>query len=211
MTTEYVECPICGKQMRQITHGHLRSAHNLTIAEFREYHPEAQMYSIATKAKVGNKGRSLYETHSKEGIERMAAATWFKPGAGHPNWGRELPAEIRAKISKAHLGVKLSVQHREALSKSHIGKMMGPDNPKWKGGYRPAQDYARVYAPGHPNADARGEIHEHRLVASKSLGRPLVAGEIVHHINGDRTDNRPENLLVMANGEHVRQHNLGKL
>ena len=45
-----------------------------------------------------------------------------------------------------------------------------------------------------PNTDARGRCYEHVLVMSEILGRPLMRGESVHHINGIRSDNRPENL-----------------
>ena len=63
--------------------------------------------------------------------------------------------------------------------------------------------YVRVYAPMHPEANSRGYVYEHRLIAEKKIGRRLVKGEIVHHINGIRWDNRPENLEVMTTSEHI--------
>lgn len=52
----------------------------------------------------------------------------------------------------------------------------------------------------------KGNVKQHRRIMEEQLGRKLNQNEIVHHINGIKTDNRPENLCVMTRGEHSTFH-----
>ncbi|MDV6376305.1 HNH endonuclease [Deinococcus arenicola] len=58
------------------------------------------------------------------------------------------------------------------------------------------------------------QVYVHRLVAAQSLGRALLPGEVVYHLNGDKHDLRPENLLALPSqaahmvAEHIRAQTL---
>lgn len=82
----------------------------------------------------------------------------------------------------------------------HKRTRTGENNPCWKGGRNYTdKGYVRVYQPEHPYSD---KIHhtvlEHRLVMEQTIGRYLTEEETVHHKNGVRDDNRPDNLELWS-------------
>ena len=51
---------------------------------------------------------------------------------------------------------------------------------------------------------------EHRYIMEQHIGRKLSRNEVVHHKNGDKRDNRIENLEIMPLSEHTKKHQMGK-
>jgi hypothetical protein len=87
----------------------------------------------------------------------------------------------------------------------------GSNHPSWKGGSFERSGYRFIWKPDHPHANNIGYVREHRLVMEEKLGRILDLKEIVHHINGDKLDNRPENLsLIVSNSKHAVMHFTGR-
>lgn len=84
---------------------------------------------------------------------------------------------------------------------SDSGCFTGERNPSWKGGRFIEATNGYVYV----RREGR-YVGEHRIVMEQHLGRRLLSEEYVHHLNGDRTDNRIENLDVASVSEHFHKH-----
>jgi hypothetical protein len=77
----------------------------------------------------------------------------------------------------------------------------GEHNGNWKQGRTKNRGYVyvRVHPPGHKDHPYRAE---HRVVWEQTHGKPIPKGWVVHHLNGVKDDNRPENLAAMPRHEH---------
>ncbi len=83
----------------------------------------------------------------------------------------------------------------------------GHKHPRWKGGKYHIKDkdgYVCIRVSNHPHLPKFKYVREHRLVMEKHLGRYLTPAERIHHINGIKSDNRIENLLLCSTNKAQR-------
>lgn len=83
----------------------------------------------------------------------------------------------------------------------------GGTPPNYKGWTTHSEGYIQITVKGHPKADKHGRVKRSVLAAEAILKRHLAKDEIIHHINTNRADDRPENLYLFPNQvEHMRYH-----
>lgn len=113
------------------------------------------------------------------------------------------------RVLKGH-GIKLRTKKEAGLNAVTTGRSKrkcGEHNHSWKGGrHRSSHGYILVYAPYHPRAASSSYVYEHDLVVERAIGRFLAAGEIVHHKNGQKDDNRLDNLELTTPHKHGKHH-----
>lgn len=79
----------------------------------------------------------------------------------------------------------------------------GKENCNWKGGkHKTPLGYIQINMPEHHRASTNGYVFEHILIWEQTHQKPLPKGWIIHHLNGIRDDNRPQNLVAMPNNKH---------
>lgn len=110
---------------------------------------------------------------------------------------------------KIRNGLELKCEPRFYIGgHQNIGKSKpsGINHYKWKGGKIFRRGYVYLLIHGYPNTEMGRYIREHRYIMEQYLGRLLRRDEDVHHKNGDKLDNRIENLEVMTKSQHTKHH-----
>lgn len=147
----------------------------------------------------------------RSSIEQLRDKEWLSKKYEQEGWSiREIarklgttPGNIGSSLYHANIKTRsVSDGLRARFPNGRWGNAAG----HWKGGRHNIGEYIYLYTPEHPRATKQGYMMEHILIAEKKIGRYLNPGEIVHHIDGDKSNNSPDNLMVTTVGEHRRIH-----
>lgn len=130
-------------------------------------------------------------------------------GENNPFYGKKHSQEVIEKNRQAHMGQVCfwRGKHLPQKVRKKIANSLKGNNNRFKGGQRNFRGYIGVYSPNHPFKDKNNCVREHRLVMEKHLGRFLEKQEVIHHINGNKADNRLKNLMLFSSHyEHMLYH-----
>lgn len=104
---------------------------------------------------------------------------------------QQMPAHLKRQKKRRFCSMDCYYEMRRSL--------LGAKNPNWKGGYIRTDGYKCI-------GIGKRKYYEHRLVAEKMLGRPLKNGDIIHHIDGNKSNNAASNLRILTQNEHAKLH-----
>lgn len=198
---------------------------NIDEKQLRQLYVEEKKNSSEIRKLLGNISQTTFLRSLKHfGIERRGQVSKYSQlrdekwlieqyttlGKSTRQIANEIGATRGAVYSVIkHKGLTLRT-NEEGIKQRYPKGRWGKDASNWKGGRRRAGTegkYIAIYSPSHPNHDAERYVLEHRLVMEKNIGRYLTKKEQVHHINGDKKDNRIENLELHADAaSHQKRH-----
>jgi hypothetical protein len=152
---------------------------------------------------------SVWYRLKKLGVEMKPTGTRMKGKPNHSSrkfdWNEAKELYLKGlnatEISKK-LGVSISAIIRSLKAQQVLIR------PSWQCVSMKAVGNVTLSSHGYKriSAGAKSRKYEHIVIAEKVLGRKLNKGEVVHHINCDKTDNRLENLLVCTHRYHLQLH-----
>lgn len=130
-------------------------------------------------------------------------------------WEKKLSTNEISRILNASSGVilnemkRFNIPRRTGSEASKLayetGRKIKKHSPNYKGGRSMSNGYMRIKMPGHNRANSADYVAEHIYIWEQVHNRPLPQGWVIHHLNGIRNDNRPENLVAMPRGGHTKR------
>lgn len=133
--------------------------------------------------------------------KKWSTQSWCQRHARERKRGRQCDY---IKCQRPHFALGLCQGHYYQLKRD--GRVRELQQHRTQGtGNLTKSGYLQLYRPDHPAATSKGYVLEHRLVMEESLGRELLPKENVHHKNGNRQDNRIENLELWNTSQPAGQ------
>lgn len=208
-------CKICGKSLTKVQMqrrgkfcSHVcsgKASHRGVVRRkrFAELSPKVCALSGCenelTRVQIMRGSRFCSVTCSTKGQTRVT-------GEKHPRWKGELPIKVCALFECENRLTKSQIRYGCRFCSPLCGlkgkrTLNGEEHPFWQGGI-PYQEGPRVRVKG------RG-TRVSRLIMEDIVNRELTVEEVVHHIDGNTSNNEPKNLhLFPSNGEHIHFHHM---
>jgi hypothetical protein len=141
---------------------------------------------------------------NNRGTKRGAGKAWVAAQQGKHYCQCGCDGVIFIQIHHHVRGIPRFINGHTSRVANPMAGRVGDLNPNFNGGrYANTDGYICILIPGPGRSKY---ILEHRLVMERHIGRPLLSDEVIHHKNGNKQDNRIENLELMTSSDHSLHH-----
>ncbi len=120
-------------------------------------------------------------------------------------WGEGMQASVIAAKMGVNTSAVFQAMRRFGIKRRGLSdSISGDKHYAWSGGRKLSKGYVLIYCPEHRRATKEGYVREHILIWEEANGKPLPNEWVVHHLNGIKDDNRPENLVAHTRASHIQ-------